>query len=107
MIELVNYNNGTLEIVGDGQKLSLPREKAYSLVMAARMHTIEGFKKKLEGLKSPLGETPLVGLILDQFPKLDHTGQWNLKEKFARLRTLATDYPTPPQTEVAEKILLF
>ena len=104
MTEIVNYNNGALEIVSGGQKIFLPREKAYSLVMGARMHTIDGFKKKLEGLKSL---SPLVGLILEQFPKLDHTGQWNLKEKFARLQTLATDYPTPPQTEVVEKVLLF
>lgn len=87
-----------------GDKNRFDRQQAYQLILSARMNTIERFVGRLKILQK---DFPLLQEVLDLFPKLDHSAQWNLKEKFARLQTLAPELETPPGVGVLEEITIY
>ena len=89
---MTNYSNGEVEISdGSGHVLRLPRERANSLIMSARMHTVDEF---LQSLPSFLTDTELLHAVQSTFDHPTSTERWNAKEKFARLRTLTSNYPS-------------
>ena len=103
-MKLINYNNGELELAdSDGNKNRFNRQAAYQLILSARMNSIERFQGRLKILQK---DFPLLQEVLNLFPKLDHSGQWNLKEKFARLQTLAPEFESPLEVAVLENISL-
>lgn len=99
MVTLTNYSSGELLIAdGSGRSVRLGREEANRLILYARMHTVAEFVEKLSSL---VGDSSLVGSILEGFEKMSSTDRWNLKEKFARLHTLAAGFhPKDPVTVV-------
>lgn len=104
MVTLTNYSSGELEIAdGAGHALRLDRETANRLIMHARMHAVAEFVERLPSL---VGDSALVGSILEGFEKMSSTDRWNLKEKFARLRTLAKDYQPARGNEMVEEVSL-
>lgn len=104
-MKLINYNNGELELVADeGDKNRFDRQQAYQLILSARMNTIERFQGRLKILQK---DFPLLQEVLNLFPKLDHSAQWNLKEKFARLQTLAPELESPSDVKVVEEVLIY
>jgi len=70
--------------------------------MAGRMHTVAEFVEKLPVLVSNPG---LAASILRSFQKAATSSEkWNLKEKFARLRTLAKGHTPANPSEVVETV---
>ncbi len=104
MVQLINHTNGELAITDDaGHTLWLPRERANSLIMSARMHTIDEFLQALPGL---IADADLLREIQSAFDRPTSTERWNAKEKFARLRTLTSNYSFQGTPEVVETIHL-
>ncbi len=104
MITLSNYNSGELEIQNEaGHKLHLPRESANRLIMMARMHTVAEFVEKLPSL---IPDEKLLQSIQSFFEGKTPTERWNLKEKFARLTTLAKGYEPKKLEDVIESVTL-
>lgn len=102
MVTLTNYNSGELLIAADaGPSVRLGREEANRLILHARMHTVAEFVEKLPSF---VPNQALVQLILEGFEKKSPTERWNLKEKFARLRTLAKGYEPADPAAVMETI---
>ncbi len=101
-IQLINFDSGELEIVAnDLHTLRLVRDQANRLIMAARMHTVDEFLEKLPFLL-PVGD--LLQTISHSFEGKTSTERWNLKEKFARLRTSTKDYVSSAPHSIAEEI---
>lgn len=105
MITLTNYGSGEIQIADDaGHSLKLDRESANRLVMMGRMHTVAEFVEKLPSLVS---HAELLKGLLDVFEEAaTSTDKWNLKEKFARLGTLARGYQPSNPDEVVETVSL-
>lgn len=102
MITLTNFESGELLIVdGGGDSVRLTRDQANRLIMMARMHTVSEFIEKLLQL---IPQEKLVQKIRQSFEGKGSTERWNIKEKFARLGTLAKDYHSQNPTKVAEVI---
>ncbi|MBI3541067.1 MAG: hypothetical protein HY073_02880 [Deltaproteobacteria bacterium] len=102
MMKLTNFESGELLIEdGEGQSARLTRDQANRLIMMARMHTVAEFIEKLASLISHEG---LVQKISHSFEGRESTERWNIKEKFARLGTLAKDYQALHPEKIAEVI---
>lgn len=100
-MDLINYSNGELELLTpSGEKNRFASPKAYQLILAARMNSIQRFQDYLRRL---LAESPLLSQVLEKFSQLERSAQWTLKEKFARLETLSPDVTSAPESEVIEK----
>jgi len=70
--------------------------------MAGRMHTVTEFMNKLHIL---IPNPALAGLVRVAFDgAASSTEKWNLKEKFARLTTLARGHETKNPSEVLETV---
>ncbi len=104
MIVITNYNSGEVQISDDqGHQLMLSRERANSLIMSARMHTIDEFLQALPGF---ITDADLLRGIQSAFDRPTSTERWNAKEKFARLRTLVPGYESKGMIEVVETVQL-
>ena len=104
MLILTNFDSGELEIADTaGPRLRLTQDQAHRLVMAARMHTIDAFVAKLPNL---IADAALVEKITRLFSQTQGSEQWNLKERFARLRTVSRDYRSPQPEAVFERVPL-
>lgn len=99
MVTITNYDSGELLISDQTVSLRLDREPANRLVMAARMHTVAEFLEKLPGL---LSEEKLLQQIQMAFEGKSSSERWNLKEKFARLRTAVKGYGSKNPDQVVE-----
>lgn len=98
---ITNFGSGEVEISDDhGHSVKLDRDAANRLVMMGRMHTVAEFVEKLPSLVS---HAELLKGILQSFDKAaTSTDKWNIKEKFARLTTLAKGYAPKNPAEVIE-----
>ena len=104
MITVTNFQSGELKIDGDaGPSLRLSREAASRLIMSARMHSVAHFVQKLPQL---ITEPVLLQNLLSLFEQAQGSARWNLKERFARLRTLTKDYQPSHPEQVVESIVL-
>lgn len=102
-IILTNYSNGEVEISdGSSQPLRLPRERANSLIMSARMHTVDEF---LQALPAFIPDAVLLQALQSVFDRPTSTERWNAKEKFARLRTLTSNYPSKVASQEVVEIV--
>lgn len=101
---LTNFESGELKLEsGAGPSLCLSRDAASRLIMAARMHSVAHFIEKLPQL---ITEPTLLQNLLSLFEQAQGSARWNLKESFARLRTLTKEYvPQNPQ-QVVESVSL-
>lgn len=100
-MDLINYSNGELELLTpSGEKNRFAPPKAYQLILAARMNSIQRFQDYLRRLQT---ESPLLSQVLEKFSQLERSAQWTLKEKFARLETLSPDVISEPEAEAVEK----
>lgn len=105
MIELTNYSSGEIEIAdGNGHRLRLAHPQANRLVLAARMHTVAEFLEKTGAL---IPQAELAAAVRARFAAAgDASARWNLKETFARLRTVAPEaVPAAPVTVVERATL--
>lgn len=102
-ITLTNYDSGELLISDEeGNIVSIPREAAYRIILAARMHSVADFFRQLPKM---LPNPVITGKILAELEKTKtQTERWNLKEKFARLTTLAKGYEPKTPSRISEKI---
>ncbi|MBI2982404.1 MAG: hypothetical protein HYY44_09000 [Deltaproteobacteria bacterium] len=102
-ITLTNYSSGELLIADDqGHSIRLNRETAHRVILSARMHSIGEFFKQVPQL---IPQQEIVRSLLDEVDKRKSpTERWNLKEKFARLSTLAKDYAPTTLSEIVEKV---
>lgn len=102
---ITNFGSGEIEIVGqNGAKIRLDRESANRLVMAGRMHTVAEFVEKIPAL---IHEPAIASAILEAFEKASTSSEkWTLKEKFARLTTLAKGH-VPERPEAVLETLSF
>ncbi|HEX5036251.1 MAG TPA: hypothetical protein VFX30_03750 [bacterium] len=103
MIRITNFGSGEL-LIEDGSGLSarLDRDTANRLIMAGRMQTVAEFMEKLHIL---IPNAALVGLVRAAFDgAASSTEKWNLKEKFARLTSLAKGYQSKNPSEVVETV---
>jgi hypothetical protein len=100
---ITNFGSGEVEISDEsGRRIRLDRESANRLVMAGRMHTVAEFVEKLPALVS---DSEIVAAIRSAFEEAPtSTDKWNLKEKFARLRTLAKGYQSANPGEIVESV---
>jgi hypothetical protein len=100
---IANFGSGEVEITdAGGHRVRLDREAANRLVMAGRMHTVAEFVEKLPVL---LPSPEIAAVLREAFEKAPtSTDKWNLKEKFARLRTLAKGYQPADPGEVVETV---
>jgi hypothetical protein len=100
---IANFGSGEVEVSDDrGHRVRLDREAANRLVMAGRMHTVAEFVEKLHVL---LPSPEIAAHLRETFEKAPtSTDRWNLKEKFARLRTLAKGYESSNPGEVVETV---
>lgn len=104
MITITNFSSGEIEISdGNGHVTRLERGLANRLVMGARMQSVVGFLEKLSSL---IVDAPLREGVRLAFEGKGSTDRWALKEKIARLMTLAGGYEPRQQTEVIEKVTL-
>ncbi len=101
MITITNFGSGEVQIADDqGHSLKLDRDAGNRLVMAGRMHTVAEFVEKLPTL---ITDKDLLQGILQSFQIAPTSSdRWNLKEKFARLTTLAKGYEAKNPSEVIE-----
>ena len=105
-LTLTNYHSGELCLSSDSTNLRLSRGEATRLIMLARMHGVVDFLEKLPKL---VPQADLLKEILSSFETAKtSTEKWNLKEKFARLQTLSTNFsPQESQSQSEwEKIVL-
>lgn len=103
MIRITNFGSGEV-LIEDGSGLSarLDRDTANRLIMAGRMQTVAEFIEKLHIL---IPNAALVGLVRAAFDgAASSTEKWNLKEKFARLTSLAKGYESKNPSEVVETV---
>lgn len=102
-VTLTNYASGELLISStDGPSLRLDREAANRLIMHARMHTVAEF---IEGLSQLIEHPEIVRSLGKAFDGAQNpSDRWNLKEKIARLHTLARGYPSGDPGAVIERI---
>jgi hypothetical protein len=104
MITLTNFSSGELLIAITETSIRLTREQANRLILFARMHTVDQFIAELPQL---IPNLPLARSIAILFESAQSSSQrWGLKEKFARLITLAKGYQPKNQAEVAEVVTL-
>jgi len=104
MIKLIAYKSGAVTIVADhGQETQLDQPAANRLILAARMHSVEPFMAKLEGL---IPNAELARSIRDKIAAAKGSERWNLKENFARLPTVEPDIKTDNPEEIAEEVTL-
>lgn len=105
MMTITNFGSGEIQIEDDGgHRLKLNRDSANRLIMAGRMHTVAEFVEKLPAL---VPDPALVEILRRSFETAaTSTDKWNLKEKFARLGTLAKGYVPKDPAEVVETIRL-
>ncbi len=102
MVRIINYNSGELEITdGAGASVRLGHKQAHRLVLAARMHNVEPFLEKLDTL---IPSETLVQQITALLQGADGSERWNLKEKFARLHTLAPGYEVQDPDGIMETV---
>ena len=102
---MTNFGSGEIDIADDqGHSLRLDREAANRLVMAGRMHTVAEFVEKIPTL---IPDSSLSRSILDVFEKARTSSEkWSLKEKFARLTTLAKGYEPKEPSAILEKVVM-
>lgn len=99
---ITNFGSGEIQISDDkGHSLKLDRESANRLVLAARMHTVDDFLKKVPFLVT---DAALLNLLLGMFEGKNSSERWTLKEKIARLQTLAKGYQPKHPAAVVEKV---
>ncbi|HSA60352.1 MAG TPA: hypothetical protein VLJ37_11790 [bacterium] len=100
---ITNFGSGEVEISDDqGRRTRLDRESANRLVMAGRMHTVAEFVEKLPAL---IASAEIAAALRETFEKAStSTDKWNVKEKFARLRTLAKGYEPANPGDVVETV---
>lgn len=100
---ITNFGSGEIQIDDrEGHTLKLDREASNRLVMMGRMHTVAEFVEKLPTL---ISEGTLLKSLLECFDKAGtSTEKWNLKEKFARLTTLAKGYEPKNSSEIVETV---
>lgn len=104
MVTLTSYNSGALRISDDqGTELNLEPAAANRLIMAARMKSIEPFLEKLPDL---IPDEALAKNIVTIIAQAQGSDRWNLKEKFARLLTVAPGHPVEQPNEVLEVVSL-
>jgi hypothetical protein len=104
MITLTNFGSGELWVVDDGGvSLRLSHDQANRLIMTARMHTVVDFIERLPALVT---DEKLLEKILTTFEGKTSSERWNLKEKFARLGTLAKGYVPKNPVEIVEIVKL-
>jgi hypothetical protein len=102
MITMTNYASGTVNIAHEnGLSLLLTRDQAHRLIMAARMHSPDDFIPKIESL---VQEPQLARSILNIFEEKTASERWTLKEKFARLHSVAKGFIPDNPKEVIEVI---
>lgn len=104
MVSITNYNSGELEIAADGAAaIHLSRDQANRLILAARMHAVEPFLQKLSTL---IPDEGLVSTLTKILGSAEGSERWNLKEKFARLHTVAPGYTAENPQQVLETVQL-
>ncbi len=105
MITLTNDSSGELLIAnGAGPSVRLSREAATRLILHARMHSVADF---VAGLPKLISDPEIIRSIAAAFETAPTSSErWNLKEKFARLRTLTKDYSLKGEIKIVEKISL-
>ncbi|MBI2082389.1 MAG: hypothetical protein HYT76_02355 [Deltaproteobacteria bacterium] len=102
---LTNYESGDVLITnGSGTSIRLAREFANRLILYARMHGIDDFYQHLPELISHPELVQSIRSLFDQAKTASE--RWNLKEKFARLSTLAKSYVSKNPGEVMEVVCL-
>jgi hypothetical protein len=100
MVMITNYGSGEIVIQADGgASLRLPRDKSHRLIMTARMHSVSEFLEKVPNL---IDCPELCVTIAAAFAGKDGSARWGLKEKFARLTTLAKGYLPSAPDEILE-----
>lgn len=102
-ITLTNYESGEMVLAQDGLQVRLVRDLSNRLIMAARMHTVAEFIEKLPTL---ITEPAILQAIQSAFEGKSSTERWNVKEKFARLQTLAKGYESPKPDQIADTVTL-
>lgn len=104
MISLINYSSGEM-IIDDGRAtpVRLGRDAANRVIMTARMHGVDEFLQKLPSL---IPDEALLATLTAAFEGKDNTARWNLKEKFARLVTLAKGYTPADPSQVLDQVRL-
>lgn len=102
---ITNFGSGELVIqAADGRSARLTRDEANRLILLARMHTVAEFVEKLPAF---IADRNLLEGVMQSFQKAaSSTEKWNLKEKFARLTTLAKGYEPKSPSEVLETVTL-
>lgn len=104
MVQMTNYNSGELEIAaGDAQRVRLDKSQANRLILAARMHGVDSFLQKLPQL---IPDPALAATLSTLLQEAQGTERWNLKEKFARLQTIAPDYQSDSPDAITETVQL-
>ena len=104
MITITNFGSGEVQISdGEGHSIKLDREAGNRLVMVGRMQTVAEFIEKLPTL---ISDDNLLKGILSAFEGKNSSERWNLKEKFARLDTLAKGYEPKNPDQVVEVVTL-
>ncbi len=104
MVTLTCYNSGALTVSdNNGRTCKLPPAAAKRLIMAARMKSTEAFLEKLPEL---ISDAELVSIIQGIIEGTTGSERWTLKEKFARLPTIASGFDVSNPDEVAEVFAL-
>lgn len=96
---LLSHASGEVTIDAGGEvRARLPRERAFRLVMHARMHDVAAFVAALPAL---VGDEPASTLLARRFAALaTPTERWSFKEAFARLHTVARGAPAGDAAEI-------
>jgi len=104
MLVITNYANGELEISTDSLPVvRMNQEQANRLILFARMHPVSDFVASLSRL---MQDKQIAQAVLSCFELLKTSSErWNLKEKFARLRTVTSGFPSGSPDQVTEKII--
>jgi hypothetical protein len=99
-MKLISYASGEVTIAANGAVLvRLPRERAFRLVMHARMHDPDELAAALPGL---VGDGAACAALAARFAALASPSErWAFKEAFARLHTLSRTAPAGDPTEIA------
>lgn len=98
-MRLISYVSGEVTIAtSDGVLTRLPRERAYRLVMHARMHDVDEFVAALPGL---VDDAATSAALAARFATLATSSErWAFKESFARLHTLARAAPAGDPAQI-------